>query len=126
MNIVDSSGWLEYFADGTNVDFFAPVIEDKDGLLVPVITLYEVFKRVLQQRNEEEALQAVSIMQEGQVIDLNTEISLNAAKISSDLKLPMADSIILATSNLYHATLWTQDGDFKNIRGVKYIEKKSI
>ncbi|MDQ1354919.1 MAG: toxin FitB [Acidobacteriota bacterium] len=126
MNIVDSSGWLEYFADGTNVDFFVPVIEDKDGLMVPVITLYEVFKRVLQQRNEEEALQAVSIMQEGQVVDLNTEISLNAAKISYDLKLPMADSIILATSNLYHATLWTQDGDFKNIQGVKYIEKKPI
>ncbi len=125
MNIVDSSGWLEYFADGANVDFFAPVIESKDRLLVPVITLYEVFKRVLQQRSEEEALQAVSIMQEGQVIDLNTEISINAAKISYDFKLPMADSIILATSNLYHATLWTQDGDFKSIPGVKYIEKKS-
>jgi len=77
MNIVDSSGWLEYFADGVNADFFAPVIEKKDRLLVPVITLYEVFKRVLQQRSEEEALQAVSIMQEGQVIDLNTEISIN-------------------------------------------------
>jgi predicted nucleic acid-binding protein len=124
MNIVDSSGWLEYFADGVNVNFFAPVIESKDRLLVPVITLYEVFKRVLQQRSEEEALQSVAIMQEGQVIDLNPEISINAAKISFDLKLPMADSIILATSNLYHATLWTQDGDFKNIQGVKYIEKK--
>jgi len=124
MNIVDSSGWLEYFAEGVNVNFFAPVIESKDRLLVPVITLYEVFKRVLQQRSEEEALQSVAIMQEGQVIDLNPEISINAAKISFDLKLPMADSIILATSNLYHATLWTQDGDFKNIQGVKYIEKK--
>jgi predicted nucleic acid-binding protein len=106
-----------------NVNFFAPVIESKDRLLVPVITLYEVFKRVLQQRSEEEALQSVAIMQEGQVIDLNPEISINAAKISFDLKLPMADSIILATSNLYHATLWTQDGDFKNIQGVKYIER---
>jgi predicted nucleic acid-binding protein len=125
MNIVDSSGWLEYFAEGVNVDFFAPVIENNDRLLVPVITLYEVFKRVLQQRSEEEALQAISIMQQGQVIDLNTEISINAARISFDLKLPMADSIILATSILYNATLWTQDGDFKNVRDVKYIEKKT-
>ncbi len=124
MNIVDSSGWLEYFADGVNADFFAPVIEKKDRLLVPVITLYEVFKRVLQQRSEEEALQAVSIMQEGHVIDLNTEISINAAKISFDLKLPMADSIILATSIIHNAALWTQDGDFKGIHGIKYIEKK--
>jgi len=125
MNVVDSSGWLEYFADGVNADFFAPVIENKDRLLVPVITLYEVFKRVLQQRSEEDALEAISIMQQGQVIDLNTEISINAAKISIDLRLPMADSIILATSNLHNATFWTQDGDFQNIQGVKYIEKKS-
>lgn len=123
MNVVDSSGWLEYFADGVNADFFAPVIENKDKLLVPVLTLYEVFKRVLQQRSEEEALEAVSIMQQGQVIDLNTEISINAARISIDLRLPMADSIILATSNLHNATFWTQDGDFQNVQGVKYIEK---
>ena len=125
MNVVDSSGWLEYFADGVNADFFAPVIENKDRLLVPVIALYEVFKRVLQQRSEEEALEAISIMQQGQVIDINTEISINAAKISIDLRLPMADSIILATSNLHNATFWTQDGDFQNVQGVKYIEKKS-
>lgn len=125
MNVVDSSGWLEYFADGVNADFFAPVIENKDRLLVPVITLYEVFKRVLQQRSEEEALEAISIMQQGQVIDINTEISINAAKISIDLRLPMADSIILATSKLHNATFWTQDVDFQNVQGVKYIEKKS-
>jgi toxin FitB len=95
MNVVDSSRWLEFFADGPNADFFAPAVEDIPELVVPSLSLYEVFKRVLQQRGEDEALQAVAVMAQGRVVDLNMTLAMNAARISVDLRLPMADSIIL-------------------------------
>lgn len=123
MNVVDSSGWLEYFADGSNADFFAPAIENISELIVPSINIYEVFKRLLQQRGEGAALQAVAVMAQGTIVDLSMEIALDAAKVSADLKLPMADSIVLATARAYAATLWTQDSDFENLEGVQYIEK---
>lgn len=124
MNVVDSSGWLEYFADETNADFFAQTIEDVEQLIVPAITLYEVFKRVYQQRGEGDALQAVAMMEQGQVVELDSPLALSAAKLSLDLKLPMADSIILATARQYNATLWTQDADFQEIESIQYIAKK--
>ena len=123
MNVVDSSGWLEYFADETNADFFADAIENIDDLIVPAISIYEVFKRVYQQRGEGDALQSVAMMEQGKVVELDTTLALSAAKISLDLKIPMADSIILATARSYDATLWTQDVDFKGIAGVEYAEK---
>lgn len=123
MNVVDSSGWLEYFADGPNANFFAPAIENVRELIIPSISLYEVFKRILQQRSEDEALQAVAIMQQGQVVDLDMTLALSAAKTSTELKIPMADSIILVTARAYDATVWTQDEDFKGIDGVQYIKK---
>ena|ERR1051326_6692456 len=124
MNIVDSSGWLEYFADGSNADFFAPAIEDTKSLLVPVICIYEVFKRIRQQGGINEAQQHIGDMKLGKVIELDESLALNAAKLSSDLKLPMADSLILATARAHHATLWTQDEHFKDLDDVKYIMKK--
>jgi predicted nucleic acid-binding protein len=124
VNVVDSSGWLEYFADGPNADFFAPAVEDLENLLVPSISLLEVFKRILQQRGENAALKAVAQMRGGQVIDLDGTLALNAARISLALKLPLADSVILATARAYGATAWTQDSDFKGIEGVKYIPRK--
>jgi predicted nucleic acid-binding protein len=123
MNVVDSSGWLEYFADGPNADFFAPAIEKAGDLIIPTISLSEVFKRVLQQKGEGEALQAIAVMHQGAVVDLDAALALNAAKVSVKLSLPMADSIMLATARAYGATLWTQDADFANIDGVKYIRK---
>lgn len=123
MNVVDSSGWLEYFADGPNADFFAPAVENLAELVVPSISIYEVFKRVLQQRDESDALQAAAVMQQGMVVDLDTAIALSAAKLSVELRLPMADSVMLATARAHNATLWTQDADFKDIEGVQYIEK---
>ena len=120
MNVVDSSGWLEYFADGKNAAFFAPAIEKPGALIVPTIGLYEVFKRVLQQRDESQALRAVAVMQQGVVVDLTTSIALNAAKLAADSRLPMADSVMLATARLYSALLWTQDVDFEGIPGVRY------
>jgi predicted nucleic acid-binding protein len=124
MNIVDSSGWLEYFADGPNVTDYAEVLENSSDLLVPTLSLYEVFKVVLRQRGESEALHAVALMQEGKLIDLTSTIALHAAKLSNDLKIPMADSVMLATAREYDAVLWTQDSDFKGIEGVRYIAKK--
>ncbi len=123
MNVVDSSGWLEYFADGTNAEFFAKAIENIEELIIPVISIYEVFKRVYQQRGEGDALQAVAMMEQGKVVELDTTLALSAAKISLELKMPMADSIILATARSYEALVWTQDEDFKGIAGVEYIEK---
>ena len=124
MNMVDSSGWLEYFAEGENADFFAPAIEDTRLLLVPVICVYEVFKRVLQQRGITAARENISDMHEGRVIDLDASITMSAAQISVDIKLPMADSLILATARAHNAALWTQDEHFKDIGGVKYIANK--
>ena len=124
MNVVDSSGWLEYFADGPNANFFAPAIEKVSELVVPSMSIYEVFKRVFQQRGEGDALQAIAIMEQGHVVNLDTAISLSAAKISLELKLPMADSVMLATAQAYNATFWTQDSDCKDVKGVQYIEKR--
>ena len=121
MNVVDSSGWLEYFADGINADFFAPAIIDVSNLVVPSVIIYEVFKKVFQQRGENEALQAVAIMYQGLVVELDIKIALTAARISLDLKLPMADSIIYATAKAYNAILWTQDSHFQDIQNVRYI-----
>ncbi len=123
MNVVDSSGWLDYFADGPNADFFAPSVEDPEQLIVPTISIYEVFKRVLQQTDEGSALQAMVAMQQGTVVDLSQPLALRAAAISLQLKLPMADSIILATARSYGATVWTQDADFEGLDGVHYIPK---
>ena len=124
MNIVDSSGWLEYFAEGSNAKFFAPAIEDIKNLLVPVICLYEVFKKLLQQSGLNEAQLHVSDMKQGKIIEIDESLALSAAKLSAELKLPMADSLILATARANNATLWTQDEHFKDLDGVKYIEKK--
>ena len=121
MNIVDSSGWLEYFADGRNASFFeAPIIKVAE-LVVPSVSLYEVFKRVYQQRGESEALVAVALMQQGSVVDLDASLALSAARISAEIKLPMADSIILATARASGAILFTQDTDFDGMDGVRYI-----
>ena len=124
MNIVDSSGWLEYFADGPNVSFFSRPLQKTADLLVPTITIYEVFKIVIRQRTESDALQSVALMQQGSVADLTSNISILAATLSIEHHLPMADSIILATAQAYGATIWTQDADFKNIDGVQYIAKR--
>ena len=125
MNVVDSSGWLEYFADGPNANHFAAPLGNVAELLVPSITLYEVFKVVCRQRGEDAALQAAAMMQQGRVIELTSSIALLAAKLSLDVKIPMADSIILATAQTHDAVLWTQDDDFKELPGVRYFPKVS-
>ena len=133
MNVVDSSGWLEYFADGRNADFFAPAITDEPRLVVPTICMFEVFKRLSLQRGKEQALRAMGMLYRGQLAPLSDEIALQAALLSLEHKLPLADSVILATARLHQATLWTQDAStkrpwargehFKDLPGVEYIEK---
>lgn len=123
MNVVDSSGWLEYLAAGPNADFFAGAIEATAELLVPTISLYEVFKRVLQQRGEGDALQVIALMQQGRIVDLTSPLSLSAAHLSVQHRLPMADSIMLATARDNDATLWTQDSDFEGLPGVQFKAK---
>ena len=123
MNLVDSCGWLEYFADDENADFFAPAIENTKQLLVPTISILEVYKRVLQQRSENEAIYAITLMQQGNVVDLDVYLSISAAKLGFELKLPLVDSIILATAYANEAIVWTQDNDFEGINGVNFRPK---
>ena len=124
MNVVDSSGWIEYFVNGKNASFFTSSIRDTGNLIIPTICLYEVFKRILSVLGEDEALQATGIMSLGTIIELDRDIAIHAAKISLEAKLAMADSIILATARAKNALLWTQDEHFKDFEEVKYIEKK--
>ena len=124
MNIVDSSGWLAYFADESNAKHFKAPLSNPTRLIVPAITLYEVFKVILRESSENQALQAVVAMQKGKVINVNTSLALAAARLSLEYRLPMADSVILATAQEFKATIWTQDADFKDIREVKYFPKK--
>lgn len=123
MNVVDSSAWLEFLADGPNAGFFEPPLKDRAVLIVPSITIYEVFKVVCRQRGEDAALQAAALMQQGRVIELSPSLAMVAAKTSLDHALPMADSIILATTRQHNALLWTQDQHFSSIPGVKYFPK---
>ena len=124
MNIVDSSGWLAYFADEPNAKHFLTPLNDSASLVVPTVTIYEVFKVILRESNENDALQAVVAMRKGTVVDLTAPRAIAASKLSLEYKLPMADSIILAMANEFHAILWTQDSDFKKINNVKYFPKK--
>jgi len=120
VNVVDSSAWLEYFADGPNAGFFAKPIENTKELLVPSLSLYEVYKRVLQQRGDSDALQVIAVMQQGQQVDLDGSLALQAARLSRAHGLPLADSVMLATARAFDAVLWTQDADFKDLPGVQF------
>ena len=124
MNIVDSSGWLAYFADEPNVNHFLIPLNNASSLVVPMVTIYEVFKVVLRESGENDALQAVVAMRKGTVVDLTATLAIAASKLSLEHNLPMAYSIILTTAKEFEATIWTQDSDFKNIGGVNYFPKK--
>lgn len=125
MNLVDSCGWLEYFAGGTNADFFATALEaDAETLLVPTLCLYEVFKNVLAHAGREQAVEKVAAMRQGTIIPLDEALALDAALFSYELRLSMADSIILATARRHGALLWTQDAHFKSVEGVQYRLKQ--
>ncbi len=123
MNVVDSSAWLSYFAGDTNAEEFAKAIEDIGELLVPSITLAEVFKCILRQRDENAALEGIAHMEQGRVVTLDSSLAIDAAVFGLKYKLPLADSIIYATGNKFSAVVWTQDADFKALPNVKYFPK---
>jgi predicted nucleic acid-binding protein len=123
MNVVDSSAWLSYFAGDANAQVFAQPIQELGTLLVPSITITEVFKYVCRNVGENDALSVVAHMQQGKVIDLDAEIALSSGNYGLKYKLPLADSVIYATANRYQATVWTQDADFEGLPNVKYFPK---
>ena len=124
LNVVDSSAWLAYLAEEAGANHFSAAIEDTAHLVVPVICLLEVFKVVARQRAEGDALQAVALMQQGRVVDVDATLSLIAAKASIDHHLPLADSLVYATALRVDAVVWTQDEDFRDLPGVKLFPKK--
>jgi len=121
VNIVDSSGWLEFFINGPNAEVFSEPLSDPAKLIVPTISLYEVFKVTLHRRGEDAALQAAAIMYQATMAELTAELALSAARVSIEHKLPMADSIMLATARAYEALFWTQDRDFEEIPEVRFV-----
>ena len=124
MNLVDSCGWLEYLAEGPNASFFAEPLEDVESLIVPSICILEVVKKILQQRSQAEALQVAATMQQGKVISLGADLALNAAALGLRHGLPLADAVILAIAQASDAVIWTQDSDFENLDGVKYVARR--
>jgi toxin FitB len=124
MNVVDSSAWLSYFADDGNAGVFSAPIENIDELIVPSITIAEVFKCILRQRGEDMALEAIAHMEQSKIIPLDSGLAIDAAQYGVRCKLPLADSIIYATARRFGALIWTQDVDFMSLDGVEYHPKK--
>ncbi len=122
MNLVDSCGWLEYFAGTEKGRRYSKPLSDTETLIVPTICLFEVFKKIAQQHGEGEALRMIASMRQGIVVDLGPELAIEAAMISRDQKLPMADAIVVATAQANSATIWTQDSHLKHQKGVRFID----
>ncbi|MCF8240995.1 MAG: type II toxin-antitoxin system VapC family toxin [Melioribacteraceae bacterium] len=124
MNLVDSSGWLEYLSDSKNAKKFAEAIENTEELLVSSINIYEIYKKILKEKDENTALQIIGLMRQAKVVDVTSSIAVQAAKLSYEKNIPMADSIIYTTAIVNEAIVWTQDIDFKGLDSVKYFAKK--
>ena len=124
MNLVDSSGWLEYLSDSKNAKNYAEAIENTEELLVSSINIYEIYKKILIEKDENTAIRIVGLMRQAKVIDVNSSIAMQAAKLSYEKNIPMADSIIYTTAQINGAIVWTQDADFKGLESVKYFTKK--
>ncbi len=124
MNVPDSSAWIEYFREGSLAPMFAPIMEDRQTLIVPSIVIYEVYKWMLLKFGEEGAMNARSMMMRGKVILLDPELAIAAARISVKHKLAMADAIIYATTLTNAAELWTSDAHFSELSNVRYFSKK--
>ena len=126
LNLVDSSGWIEYFTDGPNAPTFAGPLADPDRLVVSTVSVYEVFRVILRQRGKDDALRAAAQMSRAREVPLSFELALQAARLAHEMHLAMADGIILATARFTGATLWTQDIDFKGMSRVKYFPKIAV
>ena len=120
MNVVDSSGWIEYFVGGPNAGFFERPIHETGKLLVPSVTVLEVYRYVLSERGRGDALTVAAAMRQGRVIDLDRGLGIEAAELGASHGLPLAGSVIYATALVFDATLWTQDTDFEGLDQVEY------
>ncbi|WP_010308395.1 type II toxin-antitoxin system VapC family toxin [Synechococcus sp. CB0101] len=123
-SVVDSSGWIELFTDGPQAERFLAVLQAEEALVIPAITILEVFKWILREHSEAQAIQAVAVMQRGLVVDLDTQLAIAAAQLSHALRLPLAGSIILATARCHQARLYTMDADFQGLSDVELISKR--
>jgi toxin FitB len=125
-NLVDTSAWLEYFTNGPNSDFFAQAIEDTENLIVSVINIYEIYKKVLTDKGKSDALEAIALLMQGTVEEINSDLAIKSAHISKEFIIPMADSLLLATAQKYNAILWTQDKHFENMGSNIRLKLKNI
>ena len=124
LQVVDSSGWIELFVtNGPQAERFLEALDDEKSLIVPAITVFEVFKWILREHSEAQAIQAIALMQRGKVVDFDSSIAIAAAQLSHALRLPMADSIILTTARQHQARLFSMDADFKGLADVELILK---
>lgn len=124
MNVVDSSGWIEYLFERPNQRFFAAVFNDTSKLLVPTVCLIEVIRYITRAASRDAAQEAAAQMQRAIVISLDEDLAHLAARLSLKHNLPLADAIVYATSQAHKATLYTQDKDFGKLPGVRYVRKK--
>lgn len=123
MNLVDSSAWMEYFADGKNAKHFAPIIQDLKNLVVSVINVSEVYKKISRHRDENSAIQAIAVMQQAEVLEITSQVAIEGSKISIQNKIPITDSLIIASARSVGAKIWTQDYDFKGLDNVMFFKK---
>ncbi|WP_290648704.1 type II toxin-antitoxin system VapC family toxin [Aquisalimonas sp.] len=123
MNVVDSSGWIEYLSGGPNAAFFRDPIEDEEALLIPTLSLFEVYRHLLRHLGRDEALNIIAAMRQGTVMDLDDRLALDAAELSIATKLPLADSIMLAAARAHDGLFWTQDADFEGLENVRLKRK---
>ena len=123
MNVADSSAWIEFLIDGPNAGHFAPILNDRAALIVPTITVYEIYRWMERERSVDHADAAVAVMTESLIVDLDIDLAIDAADLAAEHRLAMADSIILATAQRYEATLWTQDADFEGLLNVRYLPR---
>jgi toxin FitB len=124
MNVVDSSGWIEYFLDSPRADLFAAAIEDVTKLAVPVISIYEIHKVLSRKLPAGAVLSCLDVMRQGRVLDLTDRRAVAAADIAGKHQLAMAEAVIYSMAREFDATLWTQDVDYENLAGVKYFAKE--
>ena len=120
--VLDSSCWIEYFRDTLRADLFASVAEASDNLIVPIVTIFEVTKKIRRELDTTVAAFSESVMSRGCVIDIDLAVVRQAVT----LNLPLADSLIYATAQIHNATLWTQDAHFEGLPGVKYFPKEKV
>ncbi|TVQ49988.1 MAG: type II toxin-antitoxin system VapC family toxin [Gammaproteobacteria bacterium] len=123
MNLVDSSGWIEYLVGGAGASFFSEPIESPQTLLVPTLSLFEVYRHLLRNLGRDDALRVIAAMRRGSVVELDDRVALDAAELSVATRLAMADSIMLATARAHGALFWTQDADFDGLEGVRLRRK---